>query len=96
MDEQGDAGEDPTRVGNTGRGLTVLALVLFVAAWVLAAVAGLGDGDEIGATDASRLRDTVTLGMLGTIAAAMIGLVGVAMRALAAWLEVRTPRDRAG
>jgi hypothetical protein len=82
-------GEDPVRMGNIGRGLMVVAALLFVAGWIAAIYLGfVQDDDEFASVPTSfRIQQVFSVGSSTSLAAAALGGLGMAMRAVSIWLD---------
>jgi hypothetical protein len=93
MDIRERYSESPIRIGNVGRGLTVLAALLFVIGWVGAVAAALQLPDGGGGSGYIRLSQLILLGSYVTLAAATLGLLGIAMRVFSIWLDIRVARE---
>jgi hypothetical protein len=81
----------PIRLGNVGRGITLLAGLLFVAGWVVSVWVTLTSNDDI-PISSYKAQQIIQLGTWVTLGASALALVGIAMRAFGIWLEARVVR----
>jgi hypothetical protein len=89
MDMRERYGEDAVRLGNIGRGLSVLAALLFVAGWITVVWSSASESVSSGP---GRAWSIVSLGAYVTLATATLGLLGLGMRWFAVWIDARVTR----